>query len=181
MSRITERIFVAFQHSNEINILPHTSTNTCTLYYVLTNIRVDQDNTIARGNLMNSIENNAANINISLTSLWTRITTLVTHYLQQPLSASTYTTNNWALESGWVFSTDSNTHPLNYHRHLAFLKNELPGTLSNHSKHINFLWSKNFRQVLCICHGYHLPSDQKLSDQTSRTIAFGSTKRNAGL
>ena len=62
--RVTETIFVSFQHSNEINILPHTSTNTCTLYYILTNIRVDQDNTIARGNLMNSIENKAANIDI---------------------------------------------------------------------------------------------------------------------
>ena len=130
---------------------------------------------------MNSIENKAANINISLTSLSTRTTTLVKHYLQQPLSASTYTKNTLFLESGWVFFTDSNTHPLNDHRHLAFLKNEVPGTLSNHSKHINFLCSKNFRQVLCTCHGYHLPSVQKLSDQTYRTIAFGSTKINAGL
>ena len=85
----------------------------------------------------------------------TRTTTLVTHYLQQPLSTSTYTTTHLVLESEWVFFTDSNTHHLNYHRHLALVKNELPCTLSNHSKHVNFLCSKNFRQGICTCHGYH--------------------------
>ena len=52
----------------------------------------------------------------------TRPIMLITHFLQQPLSVIPTMTNSLILESGWVFFTDSNTHHLNFNRHLAFFK-----------------------------------------------------------
>ena len=170
---------IIYQHQPRSLIIPNEHSNVPISHSTFIN-RFSMSPHLYESNTLIPI-NTESNAYVIIECERTRTTTLVTQYLQQPLSTSTSTTTNLVLESGWVSFTVSNTHPLNYHRHLAFMKNELPGTLSNHSKHVNFLCFKNFRQVICTCHGYHLPTVKKLSDQTYRAIAFGSTQNKCWL
>ena len=99
-----------------------------------------------------------------------------TRVLHQPISARLNLKFPLLFGSGWELFNNSNIHPLNSHRHLASLKNYIPGNISNHSKHAKMICPRKSRQAICTCHGYiHLISN-KLSDYISRTIAFGSTR-----